>query len=73
MQRPSLSKVKCCNPTADLIWAAAISKLESESMKFDLNAATDTSPHNNNLVRWYGGLHSGACKLCGGNQTLLHV
>ena len=65
--------LRCSNPTADLNWEAAISKLGSEAMKFALNAATDTLPHNNNLERWYEGLHSGACKLCGGNQSLLHV
>ena len=61
------------SPVADLIWASAISTLSSEVMKFALNAATDTLPHNSNLAKWGGGLHSGACKLCGNKQTLIHV
>ena len=40
--------------TADNIWAIAVSKLGSEAMKFALNCATDTLPHNSNLHRWYG-------------------
>ena len=60
-------------PVADLVWATAISKLDSEDMKFALNSATDTLPHNSNLVRWYRGTLSDACKLCGQKQTLLHI
>ena len=52
--------LRCSNPTADLVWATAVTRLGSDAMKFALNAATDTLPHNNNLARWYGGLHSGA-------------
>ena len=59
--------------TGDFIWATAVSNLTSEAMKFALNSATDTLPHNSNLARWYKGLHSGLCKLCGSRQTLLHV
>ena len=40
-------------------------------MKFALNAASDTLPHNANLAQWRG--HSNACKLCGARQTLLHI
>ena len=52
--------------------------LENESLEVPvvppwLVALNATTAHNNNLARLYGGLHSGACKLCGGNQTLLHV
>ena len=32
--------------TADLIWATALSKLGSAVIKFALNSATDTLPHN---------------------------
>ena len=59
--------------TADNIWAIAVSKLGSEAMKFALNCATDTLPHNSNLHRWYGKTVSDQCKLCGKKQTLLHV
>ena len=42
-------------------------------MKFTLNSATDTLPHNSNLVRWYRGTPSNACKLCGQKQTLVYI
>ena len=61
------------NLTADGIWAAAVSNLGSEAMKFALNAASDTLPHNSNLARWYRGSCTDQCKLCGKKQTLLHV
>ena len=43
-------------------------------MKFVLNAANDTLPHNANIALWRksSGL-SAACKLCGEKQTLCHV
>ena len=55
------------------IWAAAACKLGSEGLKFVLNAATDTLPHNCNLAKWRNGAVSEACRLCGNRQTLLHV
>ena len=43
-------------------------------MKFALNAASDTLPHNANLALWRKGDHlSAASKLCGKRQTLCHV
>ena len=60
-------------PVADLVWATLVSKLDSEDMKLDLNSATDTLPHNSNLVRWYRGTLSAASKLCGQKQKLLHI
>ena len=56
------------------IWSTAVSNLPSGSMKFTLNAATDTLPHNSNLALWRKseGFPSN-CKLCGKTQTLLHV
>ena len=59
------------SPAADLIWAS--DKVSSEVMKFALNAATDTLPQNSNLAKWRGELHSGAYKLCGNKETLIHV
>ena len=53
------------------IWASAVSLLSSENLKFALNAATDTLPHNANLALWRG-LNDG-CRLCGKRQTLSHV
>ena len=65
--------LRASNLTADGIWAVAVSKLGSEAMKFALNAASDTLPHNSNLARWYRGSCTDQCKLCGKKQTLLHV
>ena len=59
---------------ASEIWSDAVKSLPSESLKFALNAASDTLPHNSNLALWRQkeGLSNG-CKLCGGKQTLIHV
>ena len=65
--------LRASNLTADGIWAVAVSKLGSEAMKFALNAASDTLPHNSNLARWYRGSCTDQCTLCGKKQTLLHV
>ena len=65
--------LRASNLTVDGIWAAAITKLGSEAMKFALNAASDTLPHNSNLARWYRGYCTDQCKLCGKKQTVLHV
>ena len=56
---------------ASSIWAKAIQTLPPTEMKFALNAANDTLPHNANLARWRG--LSDACKLCGARQTLHHI
>ena len=48
-----------------------MSAMSSEKMKFALNAATDTLPHNSNLALWRGLTDS--CRLCGKQQTLSHV
>ena len=53
------------------IWAAEVSVLSSENMKFALNAAMDTLPHNANLALWRG--LNDSCRLCGKRQTLSHV
>ena len=50
-------------------WASAVTMLGSEGLKFILNAATDTLPHNCNLARWRGGSVSEECRLCGSRQT----
>ena len=55
------------------IWATAVGGLGSEILKFALNAATDTLPHNSNLAKWRNGAVQEQCKLCGKKQTLLHV
>ena len=61
-------------PVADFVCATAVMRSQdSEDMKFTLNSATDTLPHNSNLVRWYRGTLSNACKLCGQKQTLVYI
>ena len=54
------------------IWATAVCNLPSATMKFILNAATDTLPNNSNLALWRKPV-SASCKLCGEKQTLAHV
>ena len=55
-------------------WSRAIQALPSAQMKFALNSATDTLPHNANLALWRKNDHiSAACKLCGMRQTLCHI
>ena len=60
--------------SAASVWATATQSLPSAQMKFALNAASDTLPHNANLSLWRkaDGL-SAACKLCGMRQTLCHI
>ena len=62
-----------CSQEAEQVWGSVVSNLSPEVMKFALNAATDTLPHNSNLAKWRKGSVSDVCKLCGGKQTLLHV
>ena len=52
------------------IWATAVGTVSSMTMKFILNAATDTLPHNSNLSLW-GRSVSKNCKLCGRHQALV--
>ena len=56
------------------LWSDVVQALPPECMKFALNAAQDTLPHNANLSVWMkeAGL-SDQCKLCNHRQTLLHV
>ena len=56
---------------ASAVWSRAIQAVSGSEMKFALNAANDTLPHNANLARWRG--LSDVCKLCGGKQTLNHI
>ena len=51
-------------------WSTAIQSLPFHLMKFALNAAQDTLPHNVIWARWR--MLPDACKLCGKRQTLLH-
>ena len=53
------------------IWASAVALLSPAKLKFALNAATDTLPHNQNLALWRG--MDAGCQLCGECQSLCHV
>ena len=53
------------------VWAKAVQALPANTMKFALNAAHDTLPHNANLQLWKK--DNAACPLCGERQSLLHI
>ena len=56
------------------LWLDVVQTLPPECMKFALNAAQDTLPHNANLCVWRKEAgHSDQCKLCSHRQTLFHV
>ena len=59
-------------PQAAEIWAKAVESLPDEIMKFSLNSAVDTLPHNANLHLWKK-KESSSCPLCGEKQSLIHV
>ena len=55
-------------------WSATVLQLPPQVLRFSLNAAQDTLPHNFNLAMWKKRKKlSDACKLCGQTQTLAHV
>ena len=54
------------------MWAKAVQALPSNTMKFALNAAHDTLPHNANLQLWKK-KDNAAFPPCGERQSLLHV
>ena len=54
------------------VWAKAVQALPANTMKFALNAAHDTLPHNANLQLWKK-KENAACPLCGERQSLLHI
>ena len=60
---------------AATMWSEVVQKLPPERMKFALNAAQDTLPHNSNLALWRRDAGpSSLCKLCNSvKQTLLHI
>ena len=63
---------RCMDLECAKVWATVVKALPEEQMKFVLNAALDTLPHNANLHLWQKKTSS-ACHLCGNNQSLLHV
>ena len=54
------------------VWAEVVMTLPDSTMRFALNAVTDTLPHNANLHLW-GKRPSSTCQLCPERQTLHHV
>ena len=63
---------RCFDDQASSIWAQALWELPEKVMKFTLNAAQDTLPHNANLHVWKK-LSSPNCSLCFDRQILLHT
>ena len=50
---PREGQLLCNTPDASAeIWSLAVGSLSSTALKFILNAATDTLPHNSNLSLW---------------------
>ena len=64
-------KSSCGCGIVPTVRSKAVQSLPSGLMKFALNAAQDTLPHNVNLAHWRN--LSDTCKLCRGRQTLLHL
>ena len=57
-----------------MAWSKAIQSSSSQILKFVINAAQDTLPHNANLALWRKESDvSDKCKLCGERQTLRHI
>ena len=62
---------KLSTPQAAEIRTKTVESLPDEIMKFSLNSAVDTLPHNANLHLWKK--ESSSCPLCGEKQSLIHV
>ena len=43
---------RCTDPEGAEVWAKAIEGMVDEHVKFALNSAVDTLPHNANLALW---------------------
>ena len=63
---------RCSSPEGARIWAKALERAKDEHLKFPLNSAVDTLPHNANLFLWRK-RNDDSCPLCGERQTLIHV
>ena len=65
--------VRSFTPDAATAWSTAIRSLHPDTLKFALNAAVDTLPHNANLHLWRK-KDSDRCPLCSADsQNLVHV
>ena len=71
-----MRKVRCYVLHQLNLWSCGempyILHLGDEQLKFVLNGALDTPPHNANLYLWKK-REDDKCPLCGGRQTLVHV
>ena len=63
---------RCLDPKCAPVWAGVVRELPDEILRFFLNAAVDTLPHNANLYRWKKRTDPN-CPLCNCCQSLLHV
>ena len=54
------------------LWAKALGGIDDSQLRFALNSAVDTLPHNANLALWKK-CDDDTCPLCGERQTLIHV
>ena len=63
---------RCSPPDGAKVWAKALENVHDEHLKFALNSAVDTLPHNANLHLWKKH-DSDACPICGEKQTLIHI
>ena len=63
---------RCTDPEGAQVWAEAVEGMVDENVKFALNSAVDTLPHNANLALWKKRMND-ACTLCGERQTLIHI
>ena len=64
--------MRIASPDGASLWSKAVQSLPAEQMRFALNAAVDTLPHNANLHLWKK-KESDCCPLCGERQTLIHA
>ena len=65
---------KFLSRSCDEAWSKAVQSSSSQLLKFGINAAQDTLPHNANLALWKkGSMVTDKCRLCGERQTLAHI
>ena len=63
---------QCSSPDGAKIWAKALEGAKDKHLRFALNSAVDTLPHNANLYLWKKRIDE-SCPLCGERQSLIHV
>ena len=63
---------RCSSSDGVKLWAKALGGIDNSQLRFALNSAVDTLPHNANLALWKK-CDDNTCPLCGERQTLIHV